>query len=481
MSGRTDPAGRTRRVLSYLRLKPFDTATAMGRAAERNRRAAWSTVAAVGARILALVISFITIPLALGYLGPERYGLWITIGAMATMLTFADFGLGQGLMNTLATASGRGDRAAAQSAVSSAFVMVGAIAVAGTALFAVAYSHVPWAAVANVSGQTAVDEAGPTVLVFVLCFALNVPLGLVLRIQYGYQEAFAASVWTAFGSLLSLAGLIVAISLRGSLPLLVLALAGGPVVAAALNALVMFAGRHRDLRPKFRLATRRVALSLIRVGVLFFILQISVTVASRSDVVVAARVLSPEAAAEYSVALRLFFLAPTTLAMAMLPLWPAYAEAITRGDIAWVRSTLIRSTLIGVGISSASSAVLIVFGRDLLRVWVGPVFDPPFMMLVGMAIWAVVSTAFTSISMLLNGATVVKFQIIVSSIMAIASIGASIVLAGAFGLSGVIWGTLLAFVVIAAGPTLWYLPRLFRQLASGSADRTAPTDQSVRM
>ena len=114
---------------------------------------------------------------------------------------------------------------------------------------------------------------------------------------------------------------------------------------------------------------------------LFFILQISVTVASRSDVVVAARVLSPEAAAEYSVALRLFFLAPTTLAMAMLPLWPAYAEAITRGDIAWVRSTLIRSTLIGVGISSASSAVLIVFGRDLLRVWVGPVFDPPFMML----------------------------------------------------------------------------------------------------
>ena len=83
-----------------------------------------------------------------------------------------------------------------------------------------------------------------------------------------------------------------------------------------------------------------------------------------------------------------------------------------------------------------------------------------------MAIWAVVSTAFTSISMLLNGATVVKFQIIVSSIMAIASIGASIVLAGAFGLSGVIWGTLLAFVVIAAGPTLWYLPRLFRQLAS---------------
>ena len=147
MSGRTDPAGRTRRVLSYLRLKPFDTATAMGRAAERNRRAAWSTVAAVGARILALVISFITIPFGFGL--SRTRALWALDhhrrhGHHADLRGFR---AGPRAHEHARDGERKGDRAAAQSAVSSAFVMVGAIAVAGTALFAVAYATFrgpPW-------------------------------------------------------------------------------------------------------------------------------------------------------------------------------------------------------------------------------------------------------------------------------------------------------------------------------------------------
>lgn len=460
----------TRRTAAYLRRRPFDTSTADGRAAERYRRAAWSTIAAIGARLLGLAVSLVTIPLAIGYLGAERYGLWVTISAVTAMLTFADFGLGNGLMNASADAYGRDDRAAAQRAVSSAFLILTALAIAGGGGFALLYGIVPWAALANVSTTTAIVEAGPTVVVFFFCFAVNLPLGLAQRIQYGRQEGFEASLWGALGSLIALGGLVVAIQVRAGLPWLVLALAGGPVVATALNGLVLFTRRHPELRPRLQLATGRDALSLIRVGMLFFVLQLAVAVAYQSDVVVAARILGPSAAAEYSVGLRLFFLVPTLLSMAFLPLWPAYGEAIARGDLAWVRRTLTRTTALGIGATAASSAFLVVFGREVLRVWLGPVFDPPILMLLGMGLWAVINTGFTSISMLFNGATVIRFQVIVAAIMAGTSIVTSIVLAGRFGVSGIIWGTLLAYVVCAALPTLWYLPRVLRQLEVRAAE-----------
>lgn len=431
-------------------------------------------MAGIVARLLALAVSLLTIPLAIGYLGAERYGLWITISAVTAMLAFADFGLGNGLMNAIADAYGRDDRAAAQRAVSSAFLILTALALAGVVGFALLYRIVPWADWANVSSATAAAESGPTVVVFFLCFAVNLPLGLAQRIQYGRQEGFEVSVWAALGSLISLAGLIAAIQARAGLPLLVLALAGGPVVATALNGVVLFTRRHPELRPRLQLATGRAAFSLMRVGMLFFVLQLAVAVAFQSDIIVAARILGPSAAAEYSVALRLFFLVPTILSMVFLPLWPAYGEAIARGDLAWVRRTLTRATAIGVAVTTASSAFLVITGRDVLRIWLGPVFDPPFMMLLGMALWAVVSTAFTSIAMLLNGASVIRFQVIVASVMAGASIAASIALAGSFGVSGVIWGTLLAYLVCAALPTFWYLPRVLRQLElRASENRTA--------
>ena len=465
---------RSRRVVGYLRLRPFDTSTTNGRAAERYRRAAWSTVAGVGARFIGLAVSLITIPLAIGYLGAERYGLWVTISAITAMLTFADFGLGNGLMNAIANAYGRDDVVAAQRAVSSAFLILTAVAVVAVVGFALLYGVVPWASLTNVSTATAAAEAGPTVLVFFLCFAVSLPLGLAQRIQYGRQEGFEVSLWTALGSLLSLAGLVVAIQLHAGLPWLVLALAGGPVVATALNWLVLFSRRHPELRPHLRLATGRAALGLIKVGMLFFVLQLAVAVAYQSDVVVAARIVGPSAAAEFSVALRLFFLVPTLLSLVFVPLWPAYGEAIARGDLGWVRRTLARSTVLGVILATASSVFLVFAGREVLRIWLGPVFDPPFMLLLGMAIWAVVSTGFTSISMLLNGATVVRFQVIVASLMAGTSIVASIVLGSRYGLSGIIWGTLLAYLICEAVPLMWYLPRLLRQLhVRASENRSA--------
>src|SRR5262249_55824468 len=121
----------------------------------------------------------------------------------------------------------------------------------------------------------------------------------------------------------------------------------------------------------------------------------------------------------------------------------------------------------------AASVVLFLFSDFVIGLLTGNRVTPPIGLVVGAAIWATVSAGFNAVSMLFNAASIVRFQVIVASIMAATSIIASIVLAKSIGVSGIIWGTLGAYMVCSALPIVWYTPRLMSRLASQTSAATA--------
>jgi O-antigen/teichoic acid export membrane protein len=425
-------------------------------------------VAAGMARILAVASTLAVVPLALNYLGSDRYGLWVAIGSFTAMLTFADLGLGNGLVNAIAEANGRGDRDAARQYVSSGFMMLVGVSLVLAAVFAVLYGAVDWGQVFNSRGSGAA-EAAPTVAVFVGCTALALPFGLVSKIQMGYQEMFAVSLWSGLGSIFRVGGVVVAIHLGAGLPWLVLALAGGPVLASVLCTMTEFGFRRRWLMPALEACHLRTARRLLGVGLTFVVLQLTVAFAYNLDPLIAARVIGPSAATLYAVPLQLFGLAPTLVSLLLYPLWPAYGEALARGDLAWVRRALKFSTAISLAVTGTASVALLIFGREVLRLWVGSQVDPSFWLLAGFAAWAVLSNAFATVGTLLNGATLMRFQVLTALVMAPVSVVLSVVMANWIGVTGVIWGTVIAYAFCSAIPTIWYLPRAFRELERRTA------------
>jgi O-antigen/teichoic acid export membrane protein len=440
---------------------------------ERYRRAGLAAVAGGISRLILIAVSFVSVPLLLGAVGVERYGLWAAVGSVTGMLVFADFGLGNGLVTAIAAARAKGDDATVRTYVSSGFFMLAGLAAVLGVVFAVVYFVVPWAGLFNVSGALAVSEAGPTMAVFFGCFLASLPLGVASRVQLGFQESYLTAIWTAAGSLLSLVALIVLIAAHASLPLLVLALSGAPVVALVANSVVEFRLSRPSTAPAPGAVERTAASRLLRLGFLYFVLQAAVAVAYQSDVIVAARVVGPEGAADYSIVYRLFMVIPALLNLVLAPLWPAYTDAIGRGDIAWVRRTLRRSTLLATAISTLAVVAVLIGARGLLDVWVGRSIQPPDALLYGMAAWAVLTATFTALAMLFNGAAVMRFQLVVATVMSIVSVAASILLATRFGVAGVVWGTVIAYVVFSAVPQLLYLPRLLASLANRTPEGSA--------
>lgn len=444
-------------------LRAHDTTSESGRSLERYRRAALTSAATVLGRGMGLVATLISVPLTIRYLGTERYGIWMTISSIVALLGFADLGLGNGLLNAISTSHGRDDRDFARKCVSSAFFLLTGVACVLAVVFALCYESIPWHRVFNVSPEVGRQEAGPAMAVFMGCFLVGLPLGIVTRIQMGYQQGFVNAAWQAVGSLLSLVCLLGAIWLRGSLPLLVLALAGAPLLATALNGVALFCRKMPWLVPNWSAMSWQAARQIGQAGFMFLILQVCVALLSSVDNLIVAQILGQEAVTQLAVPARLFSVAGAVAMIALMPLWPAYGEAIARGDIPWVKRTVMRSTVCAAAVSLAIALPLVVLGRPIVQAWAGAQIRPSQSLLLALGCWTVLSTVGSSLAMFLNAANVVVFQ----TVCAVAVGGTATVvktrLATAAGSEGIVWATCGVYLLLSLIPTLFVLPVVYRQ------------------
>lgn len=461
-----------REIIGLLRFRAFDTTSEEGRAQERNRHIAWTSVTAGAAKAAAAAAMLISVPLTLGYLGPERFGLWMAISAVISMLGFADFGLGNGIMNAVSHASGRNDRLTIHESVSNGFIMLAAIGVLMLLIFLGIYRHVPWPSVFNVSSASAALESGPVVLVLLFCFILSLPLGATHKIQLGLQQGYWGNLWEAVGSLLGLLGIVVATQLQAGLPWIALAMAGVPLVFRAVNTLVFFGYQQKALRPRFAQIDFSVIRRLIRTGFLFFALQLAIIVGMQSDNIIIARILGVEAVAGYDIALKLSTLPAIFIGLVVVAQWPAYGEALTRGDFDWIRYTFVKTIRLSLLSAVPFALVLFTWGDTLIRVWAGPEVVPSTALLAGVSIWSVLLVLGNVIAALLNGLHVVRFQAINAVLMATANILLSIYLVGKLGVVGAIFGTISAYTIFTLLPCWYYIRRHISVFQPASSIRT---------
>ena len=115
---------------------------------------------------------------------------------------------------------------------------------------------------------------------------------------------------------------------------------------------------------------------------------------------------------------------------------------------------------------SGTLAVFAVVGRGpLLRVLGRGEVAVTFGTIAAFAVWGVMSSVGNAVAMFLNGLGIVKFQVIVASVMAVTNLLLSIWLAGAVGVSGVVWGSVVAYGLTVCGPYYWYVRRWNRSVA----------------
>lgn len=436
--------------------------------AGRTRRLFTGIASAVVSRGVAAVAPLLLVPITFGYLGTHVYGLWMAVLSLTSMAVWADLGLGNGLMTRLSQAVALRDLDQARRLVASAYALLATFAVIVLALLALVVPWVPWDVLFNVTDARGAELAPPIALVALGAFVVNVPLSLVQRIQYAHQEVTQSNVWVAIGSLTAVALAWVAVQAYAGALVVVLAVAAGPILGNLLNT-AWFVHRHREVVPSRRDVGGEAARSLVGLGGRFLVITLMSAVALNVDTIIVAHTSGLDEAAVFAVAVRALTALGLLVTLVNLPLWPANAEAMATGDLAWVERTTRRMAwLSGVGVLLPGLVVGLA-SAPLFSLWLGSdAVLPSRTLVLVLAAWWTLSAAVSPFMMVLNAAEIVRPQLVGWGAYLILSVPVKVLLGSSMGPEGVVVaGIALYLVTVIPAAHLGY--RSYRQHAAAAA------------
>ncbi len=413
---------------------------------DRLRRAGLTGTTNIVAQGINIAVTLISVPLTVPYLGIERYGLWLTIGSLLAWLTVADLGLKNSLVNALAEANGLDNRQMASEAVSTAFwVQVGLVAVFGL-IAALAIPHINWHKVFNVSQQVSTQELRWGVGVFLACFLLSLPTGIVPAIYLGYQEGYIANLWLTVGSLLSLLALVLVTRFEGGLPQLILAVSGIRVVVTIVNGIYLVFKEKSWLRPKFRAIRLGSLKRLLATGSMYMVAQLSGAGIFSSQALIISQISGPAQVGPFGIAYKLLTLPMMVTMLLTGPLLPAYGEAQARGDWNWIRQVLKKTLKITLTCLGPALLVLGFWAQPIIRLWAGTVMVPETSIVVWLSLYTLIVCIAQIFSVVIFGLERVRAQALVSSLTAIITVGFGISLTRISGPTGMAQAMTLAIL-----------------------------------
>ena len=453
---------KLQKVFALLRLKPFDTSTPEGRSQERYRRMILTAVTGAMGRGVGFLNFLITVPLTLGYLGKERYGAWMAISSLMAFLSFSDLGLSNGLISAISRAEGEGNTGFARRAITSVILYICCISVVLLVLYYSSLFFVRWDKVIGLGTLQNTHEIQLAISVFVTLFAVGLPVNLAQHVQSSLQRGYVSNFWLAIGSLCSLGLVFLAAHRHAPIYILVLVVGGIPPLMQLCNALLLFLKQRPDLRPSLKYFEWSVGNSMLRSGLLFLGLGIAGALAYDSQNIVIAHILGPAAVGTYAVTQRLYSVIPMLIAFVTQPLWPAFGEAIARKEWPWVYRALRKGIALNAIIAIVPAVLLSIFSDSVIAHWTKGQIVAPKGLVIGFSVWAVISALSSPMSMLLNAAQVLTFQIVSSILFGLVTVFGMTFALHRFGLSAGVWTMLSAYLLLQFGPYLVFLHRFFQ-------------------
>jgi O-antigen/teichoic acid export membrane protein len=456
-----------RQIRAVARWKPFETSTPEGRSDERYRRIVLTTASSMAVRAVGLVAGLVTVPLLLGYLGKEQFGLWTAITSIVTWATLFDLGLSSGLVNLVARAHGREDQAGAREAFATALVALVAVAAGLAILAGVFLPLVPWSSLLGARGILPDEAVRWSVAAALAAFLIGLPLGAVPQVYAGYQKTYVVNAFNLLGTILGLAVLVAAVLGRASMPALVLCLSAGGLLASSL-ALVYARKALPWVQVRIAHVSRNALLELTSRSIPIFLFQLGALAVNETQVIILARRSGLSTVTDYAVAFRLYAVTSSLIQLGTASFVPPLREAYERGDRAWALRAFRNLQVIRLAMAGVGGLGLVVLGNLVLRLWLGRTdmsFGPgvwiSFAVLLLASVWG---AAYSEFLWIMDRIWPLVVMVLMNGLI---TIGMTWWLAPEYGVKGAVVATTVFTVAIAS----WSLPLMARPLLRSRSEQ----------
>ncbi len=416
-------------------------------------------------RGVSILVSFLLVPLTLGYLNPVRYGIWLTLTSVVNWVNVLDIGLGTGLRNKFAEAIARGEDELARSYVSTSYAFIGLIALAAVIVFWLINPMLQWAKILNTPLDMESELASLAGIVFTF-FCLRLVFGLVGTMLIADQRPAMNSLVEVATNVVSLIVVYVLTkTIESSLFWLGLMIS---LITAAVPFVAnfwFFNAKYKKYRPSLRYVKLKYVRELMSLGVQFFVIQMASIVIFSSSNIIITQFFGPSEVTPFNIAFKYYGVASLAFLMVLAPFWSAYTDASVKDDKAWIERT--NRKLKSFWLLLVAAVVLMtVFADEVYSFWVGNEVHVPFSMSVSMAVYVLIIAWSSIFAYFINSTGKLRLQLWVAVGVALANIALAILLAKNLELRGT--GVVLA-TCIALLPGCYLWPVQMKKLLTGVA------------
>lgn len=340
----------------------------------------------IALRLISIIVSFALVPMTIGYVSSELYGVWLTLSSILTWLGFLDVGFTQGLKNKLAEAIAHDNWEKGKALVSTTYMMMVLIFVPVCLIIEFIIPFIDWPSLLNVSSLYA-DEIRSVMYILIAFACLQLIINVIISVVAAFQKVALSNSFLVIGNIISL-GIIYVLTKTcpPSLISLACSLAAMPILVAIIASFILFSSKFRRVSPSIHYIKKKYIKELFGLGYKFFIINIQVVILYQSTNILISNVSSPNDVTTYNIAYKLLSSTMMLYTIITGPLWPAYTDAFARGDFKWMRR--VRSKMVKILLLSIAGCILIaVLSSPIYDIWVKDNVDVPFTMTAMVAVY----------------------------------------------------------------------------------------------
>lgn len=432
----------------------------------RNVRIKKNIVLSFLIRSFSVAINLLIVSLAIKYVDPVQYGVWLTLTSIISWFTYFDFGMGNGLRNKLATAVAFKEYDKAKKYISTTYAIFAIIAVSFFILFYFVNPYINWNSILNI--PSTVDSnihLVLSVLVGTLCIQFVVQLiNTVLNSLHETAKAELITLLGQAGMLITL--LILRHTVEGNLRVLIIALNIVPLVIILLASLFLYNRRHKLLAPSLKSIDFSYVKSILNLGGAFFLIQIGSLILFQTDNIIITRILDPEAVTKFNVTYKLYSVITVVFSIIAAPYWSAFTEAYAKEDYQWINGSIKRLREVWLFTSFVIVPVFFVLAKFLFKILFPDTLDINVGLSASMAVYVICSTCLSLNCYFLFGIGKLRVLLILYLLVTLTNIPLGIALGKWMGIEGVVIANIIAFVFM--NTVLWVqINKILRHKASG--------------
>lgn len=400
-------------------------------------------------KIVGLSCSLFIVPVTLGYLNNEVYGIWLTMSSILFWFTFFDVGLGNGMRNYLAEAFSLKDYDKARSYISTTFIMLLGLALIIAVVAIVPVSLLDMNSVFNTNAVSGIELRKVLIVALIFTFALfvvkNIGLVFVAMQRYAVNDLLSVS-----GSVLALLVVYVLTKVtEGNLMYVVLAFTGIPVAVYVLAAIPVFS-KYKYLRPSISSLDYKLGKKIVGKGLGFFFIQItSCLVIYGSSNLFITQFCGPADVTVYNIAYKFFNMLAIAYTIVISPMWNAYTDAYVKGDMLWISKTFKKAMKLW-ALSVVGGVLMLMTCNFFYAIWVGDAVTVPLSVSVVVFLYISMFNLNNCVTYLLNGLNKIRVQIYTSVFFTAAYLVIVNIFGGSSGIIGIVACMAICYALMAA-------------------------------